>query len=365
DTIAKAHADASIAINDAAAAAARDLAAAHTKALDEIDARLEARAAALVSTIEAALAKTASPPLPPAPIDSTSNVDSEPASSESPAVEVASPPKRPRKARRDDEPTEEISAPPIPASAPSPAEIAPEESTPISVSAPTPTTTTSAEISPTPEPPPIPGETIAKIEPVAPVSASPFPITPAPDQTPAPLEEIAPPPAPVADTSLPSTPLESFPATATPSAPPNGEPSAATERSPKKRTPKKTVAPAPELPLPESAPEEFSFSSEDDAPLTSREVMERVISSDGATRLIATAYIGIGNRLFIRGDGPGLSWEKGVPLQFVSIGKWRWETPDATAPIQFKLYKNDDTECPGLGTLTLDPGHQQEVTAKF
>ncbi|MDI1319435.1 MAG: hypothetical protein PSW75_04465, partial [bacterium] len=49
---------------------------------------------------------------------------------------------------------------------------------------------------------------------------------------------------------------------------------------------------------------------------------EAAVSSDGATRLLATAYIGIGNKLFIRGDGPGLSWDKGVPMQFVSIGKW-------------------------------------------
>jgi hypothetical protein len=54
-----------------------------------------------------------------------------------------------------------------------------------------------------------------------------------------------------------------------------------------------------------------------------------------------------------------------VPLQFVSIGKWRWETADATGPIKFKLYKNDEIECTALGTLTLDPGYQQEVTAKF
>ena len=92
---------------------------------------------------------------------------------------------------------------------------------------------------------------------------------------------------------------------------------------------------------------------------------ERVLTSDGATRLIATAYIGIGNRLFIRGEGPGLSWEKGVPLQFVSIGKWRWETNDATAAVQFKLYKNDEVECAALGTQSLDPGYQQEVTAGF
>jgi hypothetical protein len=94
-------------------------------------------------------------------------------------------------------------------------------------------------------------------------------------------------------------------------------------------------------------------------------VAERTLSSDGATRLIATAYIGIGNRLFIRGEGPGLSWEKGVPLQFVSIGKWRWETNDATAPVRFKLYKNDELECAALGTQSLDPGYQQEVTAGF
>ncbi len=94
-------------------------------------------------------------------------------------------------------------------------------------------------------------------------------------------------------------------------------------------------------------------------------VIERVLSSDGATRLVVTAYIGIGNRLFIRGDGPGLTWEKGVPLNFVSIGKWRWETNDASAPIQFKLLKNDEQECAALGSQTLDPGHQQEVTATF
>lgn len=95
------------------------------------------------------------------------------------------------------------------------------------------------------------------------------------------------------------------------------------------------------------------------------EPAETALSADGFTRLIATAYIGIGNKLFIRGEGPGLSWEKGVPLQFVSIGKWRWETPDATAPLRVKLYKNDQIECRGLGEITLEPAHQHEVNAGF
>jgi hypothetical protein len=93
--------------------------------------------------------------------------------------------------------------------------------------------------------------------------------------------------------------------------------------------------------------------------------MESSISSDGFTRLLATAYIGIGNKLFLRGEGPGLSWDKGVPLQFVSIGKWRWETPDATAPVTIKLYKNDQQECAALGSVTLEPGRQHEITADF
>jgi len=89
------------------------------------------------------------------------------------------------------------------------------------------------------------------------------------------------------------------------------------------------------------------------------------VSADGATRLIVTAYIGIGNRLFIRGDGPGLSWEKGVPLTFVSIGKWRWETNDATGTVRFKIFKNDETECTALGERTVEPGAQLELSASF
>ena len=87
-------------------------------------------------------------------------------------------------------------------------------------------------------------------------------------------------------------------------------------------------------------------------------------SSDGATRLLVTAYIGIGNKLFIRGDGPGLSWDKGVPMQFVSIGKWGWASHDATGPVKCRLYKNDEAAALS-GEVTLEPGKHVEVTALF
>ena len=124
---------------------------------------------------------------------------------------------------------------------------------------------------------------------------------------------------------------------------------------------------APKKPAPDTG---LSLGIDEPSPATDAEgirsgVVERVLTSDGATRLLVTAYIGIGNRLFIRGDGPGLSWDKGVPLQFVSIGKWRWETSEASGPVKFKLFKNDDLECSALGAQSLDPGHQEEVTAAF
>jgi hypothetical protein len=88
------------------------------------------------------------------------------------------------------------------------------------------------------------------------------------------------------------------------------------------------------------------------------------VSSDGSTRLLVTAYIGIGNKVFIRGEGPELSWEKGVPMEFVSIGKWSWKAPDATAPVKIQLYKNDDLAAQG-DVIVIPAGHHVETTPVF
>jgi hypothetical protein len=135
-------------------------------------------------------------------------------------------------------------------------------------------------------------------------------------------------------------------------------------RPARKRAPRKSK---PEVPGESSLPLEAEAPAAEHPPAASDASPgeESVPSPDGITRLNVTAYIGIGNRLFIRGHGPGLNPDKGVPLQFVSIGKWRWESFEVTGPVQFKLYKNDDTECAALGSRTIDPGQQQEVTATF
>lgn len=156
------------------------------------------------------------------------------------------------------------------------------------------------------------------------------------------------------------------------------ESSAATEE-PKPKKPRAPRKPKPEDTLAAMSAESQALEGEngtaaESTPTASEESVsateepaakaEYSASSDGATRLLVTAYIGIGNKLFIRGDGPGLSWDKGVPMQFVSIGKWGWASHDATAPVKCKLFKNDDTGALS-GEVTLEPGKHVEVTALF
>jgi hypothetical protein len=176
--------------------------------------------------------------------------------------------------------------------------------------------------------------------------------SPAPAVTPSPVE-IATPTEPVAEDSV-----------VTDSVPPTPEPAPAPAPTP-------APAPAPATPpavdeFVQFAPDEFpSASPVAEFKLHSPDATVSSVTADGATRLLATAYIGIGNRLFIRGEGPGLSWEKGIPLAFVSIGKWRWETTETAATVTFKLYKNDTVECTALGEQSIAPGHLTEVTAAF
>jgi archaellum component FlaC len=128
-------------------------------------------------------------------------------------------------------------------------------------------------------------------------------------------------------------------------------------KPPRKRTARRSESDS-DLTLGLDLPLEDDVDGTDGAPASA-------VSADGATRLLVTSYIGIGNKLFLRGEGPGLSWDKGTPLQFVSIGKWRWETAEASGPIRAKLFRNDQDECQSVGEITIEPGHQYELTAKF
>lgn len=59
------------------------------------------------------------------------------------------------------------------------------------------------------------------------------------------------------------------------------------------------------------------------------------------TTLIANVLVGFGNRPYVRGNGPGLSEDIGVPMERVEAGCWRWMTPDASRLVRVTLWKND------------------------
>ena len=62
-----------------------------------------------------------------------------------------------------------------------------------------------------------------------------------------------------------------------------------------------------------------------------------------ATTITARIDIGFGNTLHLRGEGPGLSWHQGLPLQCVADNEWSIALPETARPVVFKFLVNDLT----------------------
>jgi hypothetical protein len=80
------------------------------------------------------------------------------------------------------------------------------------------------------------------------------------------------------------------------------------------------------------------------------------------TTIEARIDVGFGNALYIRGEGPGLSWDKGLVMDCVADAQWIVTISDAVGPIVFKFLVNDVTWCVGTdysvesgASITLEP----------
>ena len=82
------------------------------------------------------------------------------------------------------------------------------------------------------------------------------------------------------------------------------------------------------------------------------------------TAVAAKVDVGFGNALFIRGEGDGLSWDKGTPLQCVDGSTWVWSTKRAKGKVVFKLLVNDQVWSQGQD-LVVEAGKQAEVVPVF
>ena len=82
-------------------------------------------------------------------------------------------------------------------------------------------------------------------------------------------------------------------------------------------------------------------------------------SSGSGTSLTINLMIGIGNKPYVRGTGPGLSQDRGVPMNFLGIGRWQWVSPEPDAPVTIEVWKND--QAPLGEPLHLSGGEPVEV----
>ena len=107
--------------------------------------------------------------------------------------------------------------------------------------------------------------------------------------------------------------------------------------------------------------EEIEDASEEEAAPAADEAAPSAAGS--GTALIINLMIGIGNKPFVRGTGPGLSRDKGVPMSFLGIGRWQWVSPDPEAPATVEVWKNDQSpmgealHLPGGEPVEVDEGH--------
>ena len=122
----------------------------------------------------------------------------------------------------------------------------------------------------------------------------------------------------------------------------------------KKETEPSEEVPVDEKPLPQDEPEELDLGLP--APEETLRKVDALLAGEstapppvkdkdataqkargGITTVIAKVMIGIGNKPYVRGEGPGLSWEEGVPMNFLEIGKWAWSPSRKMPRSSFKF----------------------------
>jgi hypothetical protein len=83
-----------------------------------------------------------------------------------------------------------------------------------------------------------------------------------------------------------------------------------------------------------------------------------------ATVITALIDVGFGNTLYLRGQGPGLSWDSGVPMECASDNKWTLALPGDGESVIYKFLINDLTWSAGPDYVA-DSGSKTTVEPTF
>ncbi len=183
----------------------------------------------------------------------------------------------------------------------------------------------------------------------------------------------------IIESKSPKSPAEEVPTDETTQEAPQPE----TEKSVKDNKAKKPASQTeelevkPEPPLDEEVPESkdgATIASPEDETAESEDmfgdvvpskVKKRVRTKKSDSAVVASVFIGIGNKPFVRGSGAGLNWDKGIAMEFVEIGKWQWIPPaELKEPVELQLFRNDE-DVDSSGKYTLEPGQQLDLSPVF
>lgn len=136
-----------------------------------------------------------------------------------------------------------------------------------------------------------------------------------------------------------------------------------------KKTTKKTTAPTTAVAVPASEATKTVTTAPVAAvaspagPVKSAAPPKAAVITTAPITIEAKIDVGFGNNLFVRGQGEGLSWDHGIPLECVDPQTWRLVVP-AKDKLQFKLLLNDAVWCKGEDFVAV-PGKKVEVTPAF
>jgi len=87
-------------------------------------------------------------------------------------------------------------------------------------------------------------------------------------------------------------------------------------------------------------------------------------AKDSITTILAKIDVGVGNKLFIRGSGAGLTWDRGIPMHPVKNGEWVVIVSDPRENFAFKVLLNDKVWSEGSDYVAA-PGDLVAITPKF
>jgi hypothetical protein len=125
----------------------------------------------------------------------------------------------------------------------------------------------------------------------------------------------------------------------------------------------KASEPAPKAASPKPAVVKATSSAAVAAAAPAKKKVAAVIESP-ATQISAKVDIGFGNHLYLRGSGPGLSWDRGIAMDCVAADIWTASLRDVKEPVSFKLLINDMTWSTG-NDFVVEPGQSITVSPTF